>query len=574
MSNIKSLEEIYHSLVQNMGEGAGIVDAEEHFTFVNPAAEELFGVGPGELIGQRITDFLSPEQRAIVDQQTAERRQGRKSTYELEIVRPDGERRTVLVTASPLAEHPAAYIGALGIFRDISEQKRADTNLKKRVNELQLLNQIVQTLTQVTDLPEALGYVAREIAELLQASNCGIALLNEEQTGLRVVAQHRRRLDQPDATGVVIPLEGNQATQHVLSTLKPVMVLNAQSNPVIAPANEIMQRQFTQCLLIAPLLARGKVIGTIGVDLDNPNRQFTPDEIRLVETIAGQISGVIEMTRLYSEALQARQAAERANRTKSAFLANTSHELRTPLTVIIGYSEILLDMAAKNGLPYFVERLEKIHASGLHLLTLINSILDLSKIEAGRLEIKPEIFALDPILEEIVASIRPLVEKNRNRFELEISAAPGSTPDAAPGSISGAAPGSMYSDPLRIRQVMLNLLSNACKFTQDGQITLKVTETHIEERAWLHFAVIDTGIGISAEQMEYLFQPFSQAEESTARRYGGTGLGLVISKQLSEMMGGAIDVVSQPGRGSTFTLHLPREMRPGFSEIAPPPMTS
>ncbi len=279
--------------------------------------------------------------------------------------------------------------------------------------------------------------------------------------------------------------------------------------------------------------------------------------------------------------IAAREAAEGANRAKSAFLANMSHELRTPLNAIIGYSEILQEDAEDLGQEHFIPDLQKIHTSGKHLLALISDILDLSKIEAGRMELHPETFDVGCFVHEIVSTIPPLVKKNNHTFVVHCD-------DTT---------GTMRSDVTRLRQVLLNLISNACKFTQEGTITFTVLRedganhvgyngsesnfdmlqpTHYEpglQQGHAHandtntsatevilFRVTDTGIGMKPEQLEKLFTPFTQADSSTTREYGGTGLGLAISKRFCQMMGGTITVESEYGKGSTFTVILPTMM--------------
>ncbi|MDD2708169.1 MAG: response regulator [Verrucomicrobiae bacterium] len=252
-----------------------------------------------------------------------------------------------------------------------------------------------------------------------------------------------------------------------------------------------------------------------------------------------------ELAASAKEAQKARADADAANRAKSAFLANMSHELRTPMNAIIGYSEMLMEDAQDDGNEAAAADLNKIHAAGKHLLSLINNVLDLSKVEAGKMELFLETFDLRKMLDEVVSTIQPLVEKNSNILRQEIS------PDI----------GSMRADLTKIRQGLFNLLSNACKFTRQGTVTLRAFREIKEQTAWIVMQVSDTGIGITPEQMEKLFQPFSQADSSTTKQYGGTGLGLDITRKFCRMMGGDATVASQPGKGSTFTLRIPAEVK-------------
>jgi PAS domain S-box-containing protein len=270
-------------------------------------------------------------------------------------------------------------------------------------------------------------------------------------------------------------------------------------------------------------------------------------------TVAGQRVGVMGLYHDITELLLARREAEAANSAKSQFLASMSHELRTPLNAIIGYSEMLQEEVADLGQTALAPDLEKIRTAGRHLLSLINDILDLSKIEAGKLELYLEPFDVEAVVREVATTVTPLVEKNGNRLEVR----------CADGI------GMMHSDLTRTRQVLLNLLSNACKFTTGGAITLAAERERPADGTgdWLVFRVSDTGIGMTPEQLAKLFEAFTQADASTSRHYGGTGLGLAITRRFCRMMGGDVNVASIAGRGSTFTVRLPAS--PGERREAP-----
>jgi signal transduction histidine kinase/CheY-like chemotaxis protein len=253
------------------------------------------------------------------------------------------------------------------------------------------------------------------------------------------------------------------------------------------------------------------------------------------------LEDVTERRRAEEEVGMAREAAETANRTKSLFLANMSHELRTPLNAILGYSEMLFEEAEERELTAFAKDLQKIGTAGKHLLALINDILDLSKIEAGKMELFLEDFEVGVLLDEVSSTIQPLVQANGNELRVNIA------PDL----------GSMHADQMKVRQGLFNLLSNAAKFTQSGTITVAAGRERMDGREWIVCRVTDTGIGMTSEQIVKLFQDFTQADASTTRRFGGTGLGLALTRRYSQMMGGDVTVSSEPGVGSVFTIKLP-----------------
>ena len=260
--------------------------------------------------------------------------------------------------------------------------------------------------------------------------------------------------------------------------------------------------------------------------------------------IARKVRADEEKLERYATGLaKARDEAEEASRAKSTFLANMRHELRTPLNAIIGYSEILLEEAEDLGQDGLKPDVEKIRGAGRHLLGLINDILDLSKIEAGKMDLFVEEFDVAAVLAEVRATIEPLVTRNGNTLELRL----------------GQGLGGMRSDQVKVRQILFNLLGNAAKFIKAGRITLEARRLAGEGGDRLEFRVADSGIGMTPEQVARLFQPFSQADASTTRHYGGTGLGLAITRHFCRMLGGEVAVESEPGRGSTFTVILPAD---------------
>ena len=301
-----------------------------------------------------------------------------------------------------------------------------------------------------------------------------------------------------------------------------------------------------QGVVVSPIFdARDEMIGVVyGTRTQRGKvREIGKLEGQVVQLLAAACGAGVARREQDEEANRlrvAKEAAEEADRTKSGFLAMVSHELRTPLTTIIGYSEMMMEQAAADALPQYGDDLKVVHAAGQHLLTLINDILDLSKIEAGKLEVGKEPFAPASLLHDLMLSVEPLAKKNANRIELDCPA------DLGRG----------VGDPTRIRQCVLNLVGNACKFTANGVVTVTARRATDAAGDRLSVAVSDTGIGMTPEQAARLFQPFTQVDSSAGRKFGGTGLGLAISQKLCYAMGGEIDVRSEAGKGSTFTMTI------------------
>jgi signal transduction histidine kinase len=294
-----------------------------------------------------------------------------------------------------------------------------------------------------------------------------------------------------------------------------------------------------RAVLFVPLLRADQIVGALVVRRKEPG-EFPQHTVNLLETFADQSVLAIQNARLFREIEDKSRQLQLASEHKSQFLASMSHELRTPLNAIIGLTEMMVTNAPRFGTEKALEPLRRVNAAGTHLLSLINEILDLSKIEAGKLELNPEPVNLARLIDEVIGTAGQLAEKNKNRLIVD-----------AQENL-----GALTADSMRLKQILLNLLSNACKFTKEGEVALRVRKV-ADGRDWVELAVADSGIGMTAEQQAKLFQDFTQADSLTARRYGGTGLGLAISRKLARMMGGDVTVTSEPGKGSVFTVRLP-----------------
>ena len=339
---------------------------------------------------------------------------------------------------------------------------------------------------------------------------------------------------------------GETAIGRAVEQRRPIQIPDVQKDP--SSVLDVIVRAGFRAHLSVPLLATDRIVGALVVRRKQPG-EFSKNTVDLLQTFGAQSVLAIQNARLFHEIEEKSRQLADASHHKSQFLANMSHELRTPLNAIIGVSEMLREDAET--LKQDTEPLDRVLGAGRHLLALINDILDLSKIEAGRMELHLETFPLAPLINDVAKTIEPMATKNGNRIVVDCP------PDL----------GTLHADQTRFRQSLLNLASNANKFTENGTVTIAAQPQRPDGRDWIMIAVTDTGIGMTEEQIGRLFHEFSQADASTTRKYGGTGLGLAISKRFCQMMGGDITVKSMPGKGSTFTIRLPRIVQIGETVV-------
>ena len=521
------------------------IDADSRITEWNPASEKTFGHARADVLGRTLPGVIIPPSLREAHYQGLQRYlatgEGPVLGQRIEVpaLHADGHEFPVELAITRIAgDGPPSFSAYL---RDISARKQAEADLAMHARLANLGADVGLALTRSDSIRVILQSCAAAVVTHLDAAFARVWTLNEIENVLELQASAGMytHLDGPHGR---VPV-GQFKIGLIASERQPHL-----TNQVVGDARvgdqEWAEREGMVAFAGYPLLVEGRLLGVIGMFA---RHTLSEAVLRALATVADAIALGVKRKRAEEELERAKQAAEEASRTKSLFLANMSHELRTPLNAILGYSEMLHEEAADQELDGFSADLDRINAAGRHLLSLINDILDLSKIEAGKMELYLEEFDISHMLEEVTSTVQPLVEKNANTLHVEYE------PDA----------GVMRGDLTKMRQCLFNLLSNAAKFTKEGHITLEVRRERMESvdndaaRDWMVFRVTDSGIGLSAEQILGLFQAFTQADASTTRKFGGTGLGLALTRRFCQMMGGDVTVQSVPGEGSIFTIKVP-----------------
>jgi signal transduction histidine kinase len=456
--------------------------------------------------------------------------------------------------------HDGVSIGTIGVARrepgaftddEINLLKTFADQAVIAIENARLLNELRESLQQQTATADVLKVISRSafnlqtVLDTLVASAVRLcearfgAVFRLDNDLLHLAAHHNFNEAQVAMLKGWYPMRPNRGhiSGRAVLTGTPVQIPDVLADEEYK-GQGVKDAGF-RSLLGVPLLRDGRAVGAIVIYRKEASA-FTEKQLALLQTFADQAVIAIENVRLFDEIQDKNRQLQLASEHKSQFVSSMSHELRTPLNAIIGLTEMMVKNAARFGTEKAQEPLQRVNRAGTHLPGLINQVLDLSKIEAGKLELNPQTVQLAPLINEVIGTAGQLAEQNKNRLVVD-----------AQENL-----GALTVDSMRLRQVLLNLLSNACKFTKEGEVRLRARRVANGGR-WIEFAVADTGIGMTPEQQAKLFEEFSQADATTAQRFGGTGLGLALSRKLARMMGGDVTVTSEPGKGSVFTVRLP-----------------
>jgi signal transduction histidine kinase len=458
---------------------------------------------------------------------------------EFKMVRTDGTTFDGEITSTVMTDSKGNPTGLIAVTRDITERKQAEVERERFTTQLQTAADIATQASTLLDPQELLEEAVALLKERFDLYHVHVYTLDEEGGELVMQAGSGSAGRAMREQGHTIPLDREESyVATAARTQQAVVVNDVRETPGFMP-NPLLPDTVSEVAI--PLTIGDQVLGVFDVQDDERDR-FTELEMNVFRTLTGQLASALQNALYFEEIQETTERLREVDRLKSEFLANMSHELRTPLNSIIGYSEVMM-MGIDGELdPETMEDVKAIYENGQHLLNMINDILDLAKIEAGRMSLNVEPVDLHLLLEELKTTNQGLIHKAKKPIEMKV------TVDQSVQTVP--------ADRIRLNQILTNLVGNAIKFTEKGHVHLKAYQ---HGRHWVCIDVEDTGAGISQDQLEEIFEKFRQADGSAKRQAEGTGLGLAITRSLAQLHGGRIEVDSEPGKGSTFTVWLPAQ---------------
>jgi PAS domain S-box-containing protein len=544
----KKAEQAMHEVYQifdQMPMNVFVRDAEGRFRYINHAYEVFYKVKNEEIVGKTPLEVFPGQVAASYSQEDDKViKKGKQFTIE-ESIETDNGTVTFSVVRFPISDLDGNRIAVAGLDLDITERKKAEETIKRRAMEASLLHRATQLAAESDAFDQSLQQCVDLVCELT-GWPIGHAYLPAENGASELISASIWRISNPEkhaefkaATENATFKMGQGLPGRIWQSGDPAWIADVTLDANF-PRKDICNHLSIRSAFGFPIEVRSEVVAV----LEFFTEEVVPVDERLMETMATvgiQVGQVLERKRTADELSDAKDAADEASRAKSAFLANMSHELRTPMNAILGYAEMLAEDAEEEGNDAQLADIKEIMDAGQHLLSLVNDVLDISKVEAGRMDLYLENFDLTKMMGEVATTTKALVDKNRNAMEVSIA--------------DGI--GEIHADVTKVRQILFNLMSNAAKFTSDGKITLFGERRTEENGDIIRLGVADDGIGIPADKLDHIFEEFSQADDTTTKNFGGTGLGLALVRRFCQMMGGNIWVESTVGKGSSFILELP-----------------